>query len=224
MMLRSAGLGLVLAGSACAQNLQLSVRVFDGTNWSDSFLALRGSTVRVGIWMSGDTSIYGMGGATMRLTGTSLVAGDSVRFAEGTSTGRMAPFNFGAATNAIFRDSASTFRIDDSNDVLNINGSAGMTFFQRDPATANPGTFSTANPALCFAFDVTIAAEWAPDRDIVMSLDQLSRGLAAYYTAANASRPATAGATLNSAVIHVWPTPSTGVVLGLAVLGGRRRR
>lgn len=220
---------LVMAacGTASAQNLHLAVKVSadGGSTWQSDAFALRGSSILVGIWMSGDANIYGMGGGTMRLNGTSMITGDSVAFADGTDTGRVGPFNFGAATNAIFRDTADTFRIDAASDAANSNSSAGMTFFQRDPATAVPGTFSTANPALCFRFNVTIGAAWAPDRDIVMSIDQLSRGVASYFTAANASRPATAAATFSSAVIHVYPAPGSVAAMGLfAALSGRRRR
>jgi hypothetical protein len=211
-----------LAAGANAQNLSLSVKMFDGANWVSEINALPGSTVQVGIWMGGDASIYGMGGATLRLTGTGAGAGDSAAFAAGTDTGRVGPFNFGAATNAIFA-SAGGFRIDAASDAANNNSSAGLTFFQRDPATATPGTFSTANPALCFRFDVSVGADGTL-RDITMVLDQLSRGLASYFTASNASRPATAAATLNGGVIHVVPTPATLALIGLGGLVAGRRR
>ena len=214
-----------LAAGANAQNLNLAVKVStDGVNWSSNVDVLPGATVQVGIWMSGDSSIYGMGGGTMRLTGTGRVAGDTAAFGAGTDTGRVGPFNFGAATNAIFNDSASAFRIDAGADAANANSSAGLTFFQRDPATATPGTFSQANPALCFSFQVQIAANWAPDRDIVMALDQLSRGVASYYTASNSSRPATAIPILEAGIIHVFPTPGSGVLLLLGVAAAGRRR
>ena len=212
-----------LAAGANAQNLNLAVKVStDGANWSESVNVLPGATVQVGIWMSGDAAIYGMGGATLRLNGTGAAAGDTAAFAAGTDTGRVGPFNFGAATNAIFAN-AGGFRIDASSDAANSNSSAGLTFFQRDPATATPGTFSTANPALCFRFDVTIGAD-SSVRDITMALDQLSRGLASYFTAANASRPATAAATLTGGVIHVVPTPATLALVGLGGLVAGRRR
>ena len=213
-----------LAGAANAQNLGLSVlsSVDNGATWHSEVNALPGSTVKVAIWMSGAADIYGMGGATLRLTATGAGAGDSAAFAAGTDTGRVGPFNFGAATNAIFA-SAGGFRIDAASDAANNNSSAGLTFFQRDPATAAPGTFSTANPAMCFRFDVTVGADGTL-RDISMALDQLSRGLASYFTASNASRPATAGATLTGGVIHVVPTPATLALVGLGGLVAGRRR
>lgn len=214
-----------LAAGASAQDLRVSILVsVDGATWSGAVEAMPGSRVQVGIWMSGDAAIYGMGGATLRLTGNSLLAGDTVEFAAGTDTGRVGPFNFGAATNAIFHDAADTFRIDAASDAANSGTTAGLTFFQRDPATAVPGTFSTANPALCFRFDFTLGAD-PTFRSIALELDQLSRGLASYYTAANASHPSTATAILKGAVIRNIPGPGSaalGVMLGMTA--GRRRR
>ena len=212
-----------LAAGANAQNLNLAVKVStDGVNWSSNVDVLPGATVQVGIWMSGDANIYGMGGATLRLTGTGT--GATAAFADGTALGRVGPFNFGAATNAIFNDSASAFRIDAGADAANANSSAGLTFFQRDPATATPGTFSQANPALCFRFDVTIGAD-TTGRTITMILDQLSRGVASYFTASNASRPSTAAATMTAGTIHVLvPTPASLALLGLGGLVAGRRR
>lgn len=215
------------AGAASAQDLHLAVKIFNGMSWvSNTGFVLPGSTFEVGIWMSGDTSVYGMGGATLRLSGTGLAASDGAEFWPGdTTTGRVAPFDYGPATNAIFRDGPSTFRIDAASDAAD-SADAGMNFFQRDPALATPGTFSTANPALCFRFLFRLSAENIT-REIHFSLDQLAGGVASYYTAANARRAQSAAVTLESGTILVAgiPTPGSLALFGvLAAMGGRRRR
>lgn len=215
---------LVGASGAAGQALHLSVRVsLDGAVWRDTVDALPGSAVQVGIWVAGD-GMYGAGGATLRLTGTGSTLGDAVAFGAGTATGRVTPFNFGAATNAIYRDSPGTFRIDAAGDRLNTSVTRGMTFFQRDPVTAAPGSFTTANPALAFRFTVTLDGAAGP-RSIAIALDQLARGAAAYYSGPQSSRVTlTQNVTFERGVINVQvPAPGALAVLGVAAARRRRR-
>lgn len=215
---------LFAAAGAAAQAMHLNVRVSaDGADWRDTLDALPGSTVQVGIWVSGE-GMYGAGGATLRLTGNGARSGDLVAFGAGTATGRVAPFNFGAATNAIYRDSADTFRIDAAGDRLNTSTTRGLTFFQRDPATAAPGAFSTANPALAMRFTVTLDGS-AAARSITIALDQLSRGTAAYFSSASSSRVTlTSNVSFGTGTIRVLvPAPGALTALGLAAVGRRRR-
>lgn len=212
------------AGTALGQaHIDLSIKLStDMVHWSDTELRLPGTVIHVGIWMQATPDVYGLGGATMRLTGTGLGFDDHVAFRAGTDTGRVGPFNFGAATNMIFRDAPGTFRIDAASDAANANSNAGLTFFQRDPATASPGTFWTQNPALCFLFDLTLGSDFVGETRL--ELDQLARGLAVYFTAQNASRPTqTADVTLHGARIVV-PGPGAAGVLGVGLLARRRRR
>lgn len=215
---------LFAAAGAAAQALHLNVLVStDGSTWNSAVDALPGSTVQVGIWVSGD-GMYGAGGATLRLTGNGATAGDVVAFGAGTATGRVTPFNFGAATNAIYRDTPGTFRIDAASDRLNTSTTRGLTFFQRDPVTAAPGVFTTANPALAFRFTVTLDGS-AAGRSIAMSLDQLARGTAAYFSSAQSSRVTlTSNVAFGTGTINVLvPTPGVLAVLGLAGAVRRRR-
>jgi MYXO-CTERM domain-containing protein len=210
-----------VAAAANAQNLALSVKfsVDGGATWSSDVVANAGSVVQGAIFMSGD-NVYGLGGGTMRMNGTGLIAGESAAFAAGTDTGRVGPFNFGAATNAIFA-TAGAFRIDASADAANTSTGAGMTFFQRDPSSGG-ANFTTANPALCFRFDIQTAV--GADHSISVALDQLSRGVATYYSSSSATRPTTAAAALNGGTIRVVPTPATLALVGLGGLVATRRR
>lgn len=226
MSLRLPALALtsLLASQAHAQNLALSVKfsIDGGATWVSDASANPGSVVQVGLFMSGD-GVYGLGGATLRLTATGANALDTAVFAAGTDTGRVGPFNFGSATNAIFSN-ADGFRIDAASDAGNSNTAAGMTFFQRDPSSGGV-VFSTANPALCFRFDIHSVDVPGAERTITIDLDQVSRGVATYYSSSSATRPTSATVTLNSGILNLFPAPST---LTLALLGplfaGRRRR
>jgi hypothetical protein len=210
-----------LAAGANAQNLSLSVQFSKdgGSTWSNTVDAFAGDVVQARLSYAGE-GVYGLGGATLRLTASGGVAGDTAAFAAGTDTGRVGPFNFGAATNAIFAN-ADGFRIDAASDAANSNTGAGMTFFQRDPSSGGAG-FSTANPATVFRFDITIGA--GADRVISVALDQLSRGVGSYYTSSSATRPSTAAVTLNAGRINVVPTPATLALVGLGGLVAGRRR
>lgn len=208
-------------------NLRLSR---DGVTWTDVMNdAMVGETIHCAIFMNSSEPerIYGIAGATLRLTGVGTRAGDAVAFAPGTATGRVSPFAFGAATNMIF-SSADGFRIDAMNDPGNTNPSAGLTFFQRDPATAAPGSFQIL-PAggagsKVFAFDLTLGSNDV--YDIMMGMDQLSRDVASYYDAPGASRPSrTADVTMTGAILRVnVPSPGAAIVLTLGVVMKRRER
>lgn len=213
-------------GAAADVSLDLSILLsYDGVNWSNMAFRLPGSVIQVGIFMSGaGGDVYGMGGATCRMNVTSAGLDDSLAFAPGTATGRVGPFNFGAATNAIYRDTPGSFRIDAAADPENSNDRAGLTFLQRDPATATPGTFSTANPALVFRTVYTVGSDGGVF-DTRLSLDQLARGVAAYWSVSNSTRPTlTSNVTFGEAHIFL-PAPGVLAAASLAVaLGSFRRR
>ena len=209
--------------SVHAQTLDVAVKFSadGGATWSSNLLASGGSIIQGAIFMSGTGAIYGLGGATLRLTATGA-QGDFAQFGAGTDTGRVGPFNFGAATNAIY-NTAGGFRIDAASDPGNANTAAGMTFFQRDPSSGGAG-FSTANPALVFRFD--IVAMGSSERFITVSLDELSNGVATYYSSSSATRSTRLSATLTSGTLGLGiPTPSS---LAMLAIGGfslaRRRR
>jgi hypothetical protein len=220
-----------LATSAHATLFTLDLKVSrDAVVWSDfmdDFLV--GQTVRCAIFMNSDLSlpIYGVGGATLRLGGTSSPAEDTVSFAPGTATGRVSPFNFGNATNTIYRDTPGTFRIDAGSDPDNNNTAAGMTFFQRDPSSGGP-SFSILPRdgigSMVFAFDILLGSQ-----DVyltTLAMDQLSRNVVSYYSSSSATRPtSTSDVTLDGASFWVnIPTPGSMVALCLGGLLARRRR
>jgi uncharacterized protein (TIGR03382 family) len=215
------GIAALLASQAHAQNLTLSVKFSTdgGATWSSQVFGGGGPIIQGAIFMSGD-NVYGLGGATLRLSTTGGTAFDTAAFGAGTDTGRVGPFNFGSATNAIY-STANGFRIDAASDPDNNNTAAGMTFFQRDPSSGG-ATFSTANPALCFRFDIQV---WSGggDRVIVVALDQLSRGVGTYYSSSSATRPTSASVVLNSGTI-ITPTPSTLALTLLGTVAASRRR
>lgn len=226
MSLRLSSLAItsLLASQAHAQNLAISVKFTSdgGATWSSFSTIGRGGVAEAGIFMSGDSRMYGIGGATLRLTAEGG-QGDTAAFSFGTSTGRVGPFNFGSATNAIYT-TADGFRIDAASDPDNTNTSAGMTFFQRDPSSGG-ATFSTANPALVFRFQV-FAGAGGSDRSLRLSLDELSRGVATYYSSSNSTRPTQAAATLDGATLFIglFPSPSSLAPLSISFLLCRRRR
>jgi hypothetical protein len=193
-----------------------------GATWHSGVSVNRGTVVQVGIFMSGTGGVYGLGGATLRLNATGA-QGDVAQFAAGTDTGRVGPFNFGSATNAIY-NTAGGFRIDAASDPDNTNTSAGMTFFQRDPSSGG-ATFSTANPALVFRFDLFTGAGGS-DRSLIFSLDELSRGVATYYSSSNATRPTQAAAALSGGTVFIGviPTPASPALFVLGMLAAHRRR
>jgi hypothetical protein len=220
-----------MVGSASAALVTLDLKVSrDGVTWLDEIPDfLSGDTVKCAIFMGSDGSqfIYGMGGATARLTGTGLEANDSVAFAAGTATGRVSPFNFGAATNAIFR-TGGAFRIDAASDAADANTGAGMTFFQRDPSSAGASfqILPTGGPgSKVFEFEITLGPT-AEVYEVRMGIDQLSRGVVSYYTSSSSTRPATTSdVALDGARFFVnIPTPGVAAMMGLGwVVVGRRR-
>lgn len=234
MICRTASAALLtsfVATSAHASLITLDLKVSrDGVVWSDfmdDFLV--GQTVQCAIFMNSDFSlpIIGVGGATLRLNGTSSPAEDTVSFAPGTDTGRVSPFNFGNATNTIYRDSPGTFRIDAAADPSNSNTAAGMTFFQRDPSSGGP-SFSIlprgSAGSMVFRFEILLGSH-----DIYqtfLSMDQLSRNVASYYSSSSATRPTqTSDVTLDGASFWVnIPTPGSLIAVCLGGLLARRRR
>lgn len=215
---------LSLAGAACAEiRLEVKFSIDGGSTWSREVWGDVGGIVQGAIFMSSDIPVWGLGGGTMRLTGTNF-ADDSLTFGAQTDTGRVTPFNFGAATNAIYQDSASTWRIDAASDAANTNDLAGMTFFQRDPSSGGP-LFIIANPAMVFRFDIHTSAG-GPFRELRFELDQLSRGVATYYSSSSATRPTqTSDVLLQSGTVILTPTPGSVAVLAAgAFMACRRRR
>ena len=209
--------------SVHAQSLNLAVKFSSdgGATWSSQVEAVRGSVVQGAIFMSGEGQVYGLGGATLRLTATGAHQNDSAQFGAGTQTGRVGPFNFGAATNAIYT-TADGFRIDAASDPENTNPQAGLTFFQRDPSSGGAG-FSTANPALVFRFDVLISSANA-ERGIQISLDELSNGVASYYSSSSATRSTRLAATLSGGTIYAGIFPAPGTLLAVCLGGVLTRR
>lgn len=212
--------------SIATADIRLEVRFSSdgGATWSRDADGFRFRT-QGAIFMSGfDLNAWGLAGATLRLRATGLHASDSIVFADGTSTGRVGPFNFGAATNAIYQDGPGSWRIDSASDAANASDSAGMTFFQRDPSSGG-AMFSRANPAIVFRFDVL--SSFFSERTLSFELDQLSRGVATYYSSSSATRPTqTSDVTLTGgAVRYGVPAPSSflGLMSGLTVMSRRRR-
>ena len=216
---------MCLAGAATAEiRLEVKFSSDGGATWSSDVDGFRFRT-QGAIFMSGfGLDAWGLGGATLRLRATGLAATDSIVFAEGTSTGRVGPFNFGAATNAIYQDGSGSWRIDAASDASNTNDSAGLTFFQRDPASAG-SVFSRQNPAMVFRFDV-LASDFF-ERSLRFELDQLSRGVATYYSSSSATRPTQTSDVLRAGGgIHFGvPTPGSFAALlsGLVIMASRRR-
>lgn len=227
MSIRVSGLlaCLSFAGAAWGEiRLEVKFSLDGGATWSRQVEGLVGSTIQGAIFMSSDIpNFWGLGGGTMRLTGTNF-ANDSLTFGAQTDTGRVAPFNFGAATNAIYRDSASTWRIDAASDATNTNELAGLTFFQRDPSSGG-AIFIQANPAMVFRFDVHAAAG-GPFRELRFELDQLSRGVATYYSSSSSTRPTqTSDVVLQYGSVILSPAPGSVAVLAAgACMTSRRRR
>lgn len=222
---------VALAGTAQAGEITLDLKISkDGVTWRDvidDFVV--GDTVHCAIFArrnNPNSGLVGMAGATLRLMGTGIGADDSVAFAPGTATGRVAPFDFGAATNAIYRDAATTFRIDAASDAANASTSSGMTFFQRDPSSS-PGTFAPfiddGLGNMVFAFDIRLNTNDVYQATLL--LDQLSRGVGTVYTGSAVTRPAQVGADLDGASFFVnVPAPGSALLLGLAAVVRRRRR
>lgn len=199
----------------------------DNVTWTDQVRVTAGTLVHAAIYVS-VTDAYGFAGATIssfNLRG--LNAGDGVAFAPGTVTGRVAPFDFGAATNRIYT-AADGFRIDAASDPDNTNTNAGMTFSQRDPATAVPaGTYMDGTaPRMAFAFDITVGQDHAVLDLVSLEFGPLVRGVCTVHTASDSTRGTTTSAvTVDGASIVVVPTPASLALLSLggAILPRRRR-
>ena len=228
---------LAVAGVAAASNAQLTVnmdlKVWNGSAWVDTVDVAYGSTVEVAMligWSGGNA--YGLGGAVYNIQGTGLVGGSvSISGAADAATGiaanllgrdRVAPFNFGAATQAVFT-SGSNFRIDASADAGN-STAAGIATAQRDPVNGGVN-FSTANPAVVYRFAVTVG-----NADGVVSLsapvNQVKNGVIGLFTSSLATRSTNVNSiTTDGATINIIPAPGAVALLGLgALVAGRRRR
>ena len=210
------------AGVNASTSIDLLVSTDGGATWSSSVNALPGSVVKCAIFVS-TTDGFGFGGANITALTATGTAGDSAVFAGSAGgTGRVAPFNFGSATNAIFA-TASGFRIDASSDAGNSNTAAGFTFSQRDPSSAGAGYADASVARMAFAFDVTVGAGF--NRSIEMAFGALVRGVATVHTSAQATRGTQVAADLHGATINVVPTPATLALVGLGgLVVGRRRR
>jgi len=228
---------LAVAGVAAASNAQLTanmdLKLWNGSAWVDSLNVAYGSTVECVMligWSGG--SAFGVGGAVYNIQGSGL-AGDTVIIngsadaATGLAAGllgrdRVAPFNFGAATQAVFT-SGSNFRIDASADAGNSNG-AGIASSQRDPVNAG-AAFVTANPAAVYRFAITVGNS---DHSITLSAptSEVKRGEIGFFSSSTATRSTTTQViTTDGAVINVIPAPGAVALLGLAgLVAGRRRR
>ena len=221
-----------LAVSAHASQFTIDLKISrDGVVWQDSISDfVVGDRVQCAIFLNSDFSvpIYGVGGATLRLNGSSSPIEDQVSFAPGTATGRVSPFGFGAATNAIFRDTPGTFRIDAASDVANNNTAAGLTFFQRDPSSGG-ASFSILPQggigSMVYRFEILLGSHDV--YQTVLSMDQLTRGVVAYYSSSSATRPTqSSDVTLDGASFWVnVPTPGSLAMVGVGgFLVARRRR
>jgi uncharacterized protein (TIGR03382 family) len=213
--------GLAAGAQAQGTRIDLLVSSDGGATWSNNVDVLPGTVVKAAIFVS--TDAYGFAGASITaLTATGGI-GDTAAFAAGSATGRVAPFNFGAATNAIFAI-AGGFRIDAASDPGNSNTAAGFLFAQRDPASAGGSYVDASQTRLAFAFDVSVSGDNTL-RVINMAFGPLVRGVATVHTSAGATRGTQVQATLDGATITVVPTPATLALVGLGgLVAGRRRR
>jgi uncharacterized protein (TIGR03382 family) len=210
------------AGAQAETRIDLLVSSDGGATWSNSVDVLPGTVVQAAIFVS-TTDGYGFAGASITALTASGGIGDTASFAAGSFTGRVAPFNFGAATNAIFA-TADGFRIDAASDAGNSNTAAGFLFSQRDPSSAG-GSYADASVArLAFAFDVQISGDGTL-RTLDLAFGPLVRGVATVHTSAQATRGTQVSAILDGASINVVPTPATLALVGLGgLVAGRRRR
>lgn len=216
---------LAVVGMAAGANAETSISLLvsndGGATWATSVDAVPGSVVQCAIFVA-TTDGFGFGSASITALTATGTAGDTAAFAAGTATGRVAPFNFGAVTNAIFA-TANGFRIDASSDAGNSNTAAGMVFSQRDPSSAGAAYADGSQARLAFAFDVTVGAGF--NRSIDLAFGALVRGVATVHSSAQATRGTNVQAILNGASINVVPTPATLALVGLGgLVVGRRRR
>lgn len=211
----------VLLGGLSARSASADVRldvlfsVDGGSSWGSEVFAGPSANVRVGVFANHDA--YDFAGATFRLTGSGLVADDQVSFASGTDQGAVAPFSPGAHGHAIYR-SDGAFRIDAATDAADASSLDGVSVF-----LANPSQDGPVASRLLFAFDFSIGAGAAP-RDVVLSLDQLARGICTVWTAVNATRTTSVVPTIDGGIIHVVPAPASLAMLAAAGFASPRRR
>ncbi len=213
--------GLAAVANAQSARLDLQVSSDGGSTWSDAVNVLPGTNVLVRVRATVENA-YGFAGAVGRITGTGLAAGDSASI--GGTDARVAPFNFGAASQAVFA-TAGAFRIDASSDAANSNA-AGIAILQRDPVSAVPGTYADGTQArTVYAFSVSVGADGSI-RSIALNMDDFKAGVVSVHAAANSTRGTNITAfTVDGAAINVIPTPATLALMGLGgLVAGRRRR
>jgi uncharacterized protein (TIGR03382 family) len=212
--------GLAAVANAQSARLDLQVSSDGGSTWSDAVNVLPGTNVLVRV-QAEVTAAYGFAGAVCRITGSGLAAGDGASI-NGTDS-RVAPFNFGAATQAVFA-TAGAFRIDAASDAANTNG-AGIAILQRDPVTAGAAYADGSQARTVYAFSVSVGADGSI-RTIALNMDDFKAGVVSVHTTANSTRGTNITAfTVDGASINVIPTPATLALMGLGgLVAGRRRR
>jgi MYXO-CTERM domain-containing protein len=214
------------AGNAAGQTIRFDLLLSGdgGQTWSNFIEPLSGTRVLAAIFTTVDGGAYGVGGATFRLTMSGAIAGDTVLFGAGTSTGRVAPYNFGSATNAIFA-TGDGFRIDAASDVDGTDPTRGLTFMQRDPSSAGASFADASVARLCFAFEIQTSSTQHV-RPIEFTMDELVGGTGVYYSSSSSTR-GTRGAVVfdGASMFGSLPTPGALAMLGLGgLVMGRRRR
>ncbi|QOJ00789.1 MAG: hypothetical protein HRU70_09905 [Phycisphaeraceae bacterium] len=217
-----------LASGASAQSAFMDLKVWDGSAWVNDVAVLPGTVVQAAMFI-GFSEGYGLSGAVYQIRGFGGVAGDGVDIASA-GLGRQAPFNFGAATQAVFGD-GTNWRIDASSDAAN-SRNAGIATAQNSPPNLGVG-FNTDNPALVYRFDIVVSAD-GTIRSIQLEapLSELkgatstAPGVIGVYTSNQASRGTNySDVTTDGATIRVVPTPGALALLGLGgLVAGRRRR
>lgn len=215
----AAGAAGSLAGAASAQlgAAHLDVKVsLDGAHWSDQMAALPGDTVHVVVF-----GVYrdalAFGSCSFDMVTNERRDGDGIAFQ---GTARVAPFDFGGTTVAVFA-TASTMRLDYARDADN-NPLWGISCFQAPPSLGRPG-FTTDNPAKLLAFDYHIGGS-SDARLISVDVGTIVRGRILVYHSMDDSRQQDAILEASdNAVIAVIPAPATLLAFAAPVLLRRRR-
>jgi hypothetical protein len=149
----------VCAGAEAAPRLIWQASIDNGATWfggsGSGFKAMVGTTIKVrGVVDWTGTTAYGLSGLQQQIFIDNYDPGDLGAQIDARGVGnRVGPFNFGAATLSV-RVTGLTERIV----ALGTTGAEG-NIASGQPAPANGATtYSTANPALIFAFDYKVGA------------------------------------------------------------------